>query len=79
MKQRLFRVMDYYQTLMNYKNYLHMLKDIRQQAQTMINNESDLEEIINSNITAKYDKLYSDTFINSGDFLTFVYNDLKHK
>ena len=49
-----------------------MLKDIRQQVQTMINNESDLEEIINSNITAKYDKLYSDTFINSGDFLGFV-------
>ena len=35
------------------QDYLNMLKDIRQQVQTMINNESDLEEIINSNITAK--------------------------
>ena len=61
------------------QDYLHMLKDIRQQVQTMINNESDLEEIINSNITAKYDRLYSDTFINSGDFLGFVYDDLMHK
>jgi predicted component of type VI protein secretion system len=38
------------------QDYLHMLKDIRQRVQTMINNESDLKEIINSNITAKYDR-----------------------
>ncbi len=56
----------------------------RQQIQTMIKSESDLEEIINSDITAKYDDIYSDTFINSGDFIgfvydEFVYDDLMHQ
>lgn len=29
-----------------------------------------------SNITAPYDRLYSDSFITSEDFLRIVYNDL---
>lgn len=59
------------------QDYLIMLKDIRQQVLTMINNGATLNEIIKSDITSKYDNLYSDSFINSGDFLGFVYNDLK--
>ena len=58
------------------QDYLIMLKDIRQQVLTMINNGATLNEIIKSDITSKYDNLYSDSFINSGDFLGFVYNDL---
>jgi cyclase len=61
------------------QDYLHMLKDIRQQVQTMIKNKYNLEEIINSDITSDYDKLYSDSFINSRDFLAFVYNDIIQK
>jgi glyoxylase-like metal-dependent hydrolase (beta-lactamase superfamily II) len=61
------------------QDYLIMLKDIRQQVLIMVNNGATLDEIIKSNITAKYDKLYSDSFINSGDFLGFVYNDLIYK
>jgi glyoxylase-like metal-dependent hydrolase (beta-lactamase superfamily II) len=61
------------------QDYLIMLKDIRQQVLIMINNGATLDEIIKSDITAKYDKLYSDNFINSGDFLGFVYNDLIYK
>jgi glyoxylase-like metal-dependent hydrolase (beta-lactamase superfamily II) len=58
------------------QDYLIMLKDIRQQVLTMVNNGATLNEIIKSDITSKYDNLYSDSFINSGDFLGFVYNDL---
>ncbi len=58
------------------QDYLIMLKDIRQQVLTMVNNGATLNEIIKSDITSKYDNLYSDGFINSGDFLGFVYNDL---
>lgn len=61
------------------QDYLHMLKDIRQQVETMVKNKYNLEEIIKSDITSDYDGLYSDSFINSGDFLAFVYNDIKHK
>lgn len=61
------------------QDYLHMLKDIRQQVETMVKNKYNLEEIIKSDITSDYDRLYSDSFINSGDFLAFVYNDIKHK
>jgi glyoxylase-like metal-dependent hydrolase (beta-lactamase superfamily II) len=61
------------------QDYLIMLKDIRQQVLIMVNNGATLDEIIKSDITAKYDKLYSDNFINSGDFLGFVYNDLIYK
>lgn len=61
------------------QEYLVMLKDIRQQVQTMVNNGENLEQIIKSGITANYDSLYSDSFINSEDFLGFVYNDLKDK
>jgi hypothetical protein len=56
-----------------------MLKDIRQQVQIMINNDFTLEEIIKSDITSKYDSLYSDSFVNSKDFLGFVYNDFIRK
>jgi hypothetical protein len=56
-----------------------MLKDIRQQVQIMVNNDENLEQIIKSGIAANYDSLYSDSFINSEDFLNFVYNDLKDK
>ena len=58
------------------QDYLIMLKDIRQQVLTMVNNGATLNEIIKSDITSKYDNLYSDSFINSGDFLGFVYNDV---
>lgn len=58
------------------QDYLIMLKDIRQQVHTMVNNGATLNEIIKSDITSKYDNLYSDSFINSGDFLGFVYNDV---
>lgn len=58
------------------QDYLIMLKDIRQQVLTMVNNGATLNEIIKSDITSKYDNLYSDSFINSGDFLRFVYNDV---
>jgi cyclase len=58
------------------QNYLIMLKDIRQQVLTMVNNGATLNEIIKSDITSKYDNLYSDSFINSEDFLGFVYNDV---
>jgi cyclase len=58
------------------QDYLIMLKDIRQQVLTMVNNGATLNEIIKSDITSKYDNLYSDSFINSGDFLEFVYNDV---
>jgi glyoxylase-like metal-dependent hydrolase (beta-lactamase superfamily II) len=61
------------------QDYLHMLKDIRQQVQTMIKNKYNLEEIIDSDITSDHDKLYSDSFINSRDFLAFVYNEIIHK
>ena len=61
------------------QEYLVMLKDIRQQVQTMVNNGENLEQIIKSGIAANYDSLYSDSFINSEDFLGFVYNDLKDK
>ena len=50
-----------------------MLKDIRQQVQTRINN---IYKGNKSNITAPYDRLYSDSFITSEDFLRIVYNDL---
>ena len=56
-----------------------MLKDIRQQVRTMVNNGATLDEIIKSDITTKYDSLYSDSFIKSEDFLGFVYNDQKHQ
>jgi hypothetical protein len=56
-----------------------MLKDIRQQVQTMVNNGASLDEIIESDITTNYDSLYSDNFINSEDFLGFVYNDMIYK
>jgi len=59
------------------QDYLIMLKDIRQQVLTMVNNGATLNEIIKSDITSTYDNLYSDSFINSGDFLGFVYNDVK--
>ena len=58
------------------QDYLIMLKDIRQQVLTMVNNGATLNEIIKSDITSKYDNLYSDSFINSGDFLGFVYNEV---
>lgn len=58
------------------QDYLIMLKDIRQQVHTMVNNGATLNEIIKSDITSKYDNLYSDSFINSGDFLGFVYKDV---
>lgn len=58
------------------QDYLIMLKDIRQQVLTMVNNGATLNEIIKSDITSKYDNLYSDSFINSEDFLGFVYNDV---
>ena len=58
------------------QDYLIMLKDLRQQVLTMVNNGATLNEIIKSDITSKYDNLYSDSFINSGDFLGFVYNDV---
>lgn len=58
------------------QDYLIMLKDIRQQVLTMVNNGATLNEIIKSDITSKYDNLYSDSFINSGDFLGFVYKDV---
>jgi cyclase len=61
------------------QEYLIMLKDIRQQVQTMVNNSANLEQIIKSGIAANYDSSYSDSFINSEDFLGFVYNDLKDK
>jgi|SRR5215203_3216322 len=61
------------------QDYLFMLKDIRQQVQTMVNNGASLGEIIKSNITSNYDSLYSDNFINSEDFLGFVYNDMIYK
>ncbi|HEX2407016.1 MAG TPA: hypothetical protein VHJ38_07385 [Nitrososphaeraceae archaeon] len=53
-----------------------ILKDIKQQVLTMVNNGFTLDKIIKSDITSKYDNLYSDSFINSGDFLGFVYNDV---
>jgi hypothetical protein len=56
-----------------------MLKDIRQQVQTMVNNGATLDEIIKSDITTNYDNLYSNSFINSEDFLGFVYNDIVYK
>jgi hypothetical protein len=56
-----------------------MLKDIRQQVQTMVNNGANLDEIIKSDITTNYDNLYSSSFINSEDFLGFVYNDIMYK
>src|SRR5215207_5959549 len=46
------------------------------QVLTMVNNGATLNEIIKSDITSKYDNLYSDSFINSGDFLGFVYNEV---
>jgi hypothetical protein len=52
-----------------------MLKDIRQQVQTRINNIY-IYKGNKSNITAPYDRLYSDSFITSEDFLRIVYNDL---
>ncbi|NOJ30037.1 MAG: MBL fold metallo-hydrolase [Nitrososphaeraceae archaeon] len=58
------------------KDYLVMLNDIVQQVQKMMLNGNDLDTIIKSNITSKYDSLYSDTFINSQDFLGFVFKDL---
>lgn len=61
------------------QDYLIMLKDIRQQVHTMVNNGATLNEIIKSDITSKYDNLYSDSFINSEDFLGFVYNDIIYK
>lgn len=61
------------------QKYLMMLKDIRQQVQTMVNNGASLDEIIKSDITNNYDNLYSDSFINSEDFLGFVYNDIIYK
>lgn len=58
------------------KDYLVMLNDIVQQVQKMMLNGNDLDTIIKSNITSKYDSIYSDTFINSQDFLGFVFKDL---
>jgi hypothetical protein len=56
-----------------------MLQDIRQQVQIMVNNDATLNEIIKSDITIKYDNLYSDSFINSEDFLEFVYDNISNK
>jgi cyclase len=58
------------------QDYLSMLKDIRKQVQTMVNNGSNLEEIIKSDITTNYDSLYSNSFVSSKDFLRFVYDDI---
>ena len=52
-----------------------MLKDIRHQVQTRINNKYVIEGNKND-ITAPYDRLYSDSFIISEDFLRIVYKDL---
>ena len=56
-----------------------MLKDIRQLVQTMVNNGASLDEIIKSDITTNYDNVFSNSFINSEDFLGFVYNDIIYK
>lgn len=61
------------------QDYRFMLKDIRQQVQKMVVNGTSLDTIIKSNITSKYDPLYSDSFINSQDFLEFVYEDLANR
>lgn len=61
------------------QDYLLMLKDIRQNVYELIKAGSKLNEIFQSNITLKYDDVYSDKFISSKDFLEFVYNDLSMK
>ena len=45
------------------QDYLIMLKDIKQQVLTMVNNCTTLDEIIKSDITAKYDNLHSDSLL----------------
>lgn len=61
------------------QDYLSMLKDIRQNVYEIIKAGATLNEIFQSNITLKYDYVYSDKFIDSKDFLEFVYNDLTKK
>ncbi len=58
------------------QDYLIMLKDIRQQVLTMIDNGATFDDIIKSDITTKYDNLYSNSFITSEDFLGFVYKNM---
>ena len=60
------------------QDYLHMLKDLRQQVQYMVNDGASLDQIVKSSIADNY-SLYSDSFISSEDFLGFVYNDLIRK
>ena len=45
------------------QDYLIMLKDIKQQVLTMVNNCTTLDKIIKSDITAKYDNLHSDSLL----------------
>ncbi len=59
------------------QEYLIVLKDTRQEVYKMISNDADLKQVINSNIAANYDSKYADSFINSEDFLGFVYNNLQ--
>jgi cyclase len=58
------------------QDYLIMLKDIRQQVLTMIDNGATFDDIMKSDITTKYNNLYSDSFITSEDFLGFVYKNM---
>lgn len=61
------------------EEYLFMLNDIRQKVDVLMADGADLNQIIASNITENYDYIYSDKFVNSEDFLRFVYEDMSNR
>jgi cyclase len=58
-------------------DFMHMLKDVREKVNQMINDGKSLEEIIASQPTSKYDEIYYDhTARKPGEFVTFIYHSL---
>lgn len=58
-------------------DFMNMLKDIRDQVAQMKGEGKSLDQIIASNITARYDQIYHEnTSRKPNDFVTFVYQSL---
>jgi cyclase len=61
-------------------DFTNMLKDVREKVNQMIEDGKSLEEIIASQPTSKYDKIYYDhTRFQPKDLITFIYQSLTKK
>ncbi|HEU5460763.1 MAG TPA: MBL fold metallo-hydrolase [Nitrososphaeraceae archaeon] len=61
-------------------DFTNMLKDVREKVSQMIEDGKSLEEIIASQPTSKYDKIYYDhTRFQPKDLITFIYQSLTKK